>query len=283
MEKILIITDSCSDLEIKENDSKPLRILPLTINFTYGSYRDRVDISPEEVYKQMEQEIPKTSIPGPQVLKNMLYQAVEEGFTHVVAITVSTGLSGTNSMFETVAKDYQNLTIAVINSLNIACGIGFLAVYAVNLVLEGFSFDEIVKKVENRVPYSKAYFSLGTLKYLREGGRIGKVSGYVGDLLKIKPIISCDEEGIYYSVAKVRGRKKSMRKIIDLVREGLAGAKRYYLTISHGSAYEEAVEIKNAMMDLVEGAENFSFGQISPVLGVHTGPGLIGVGFLKNS
>lgn len=69
MEKILIITDSCSDLEIKENDSKPLRILPLTINFTYGSYRDRVDISPEEVYKQMEQEIPKTSIPGPQVLK----------------------------------------------------------------------------------------------------------------------------------------------------------------------------------------------------------------------
>lgn len=200
-----------------------------------------------------------------------------------MAITVSTGLSGTNSMFEAVAKDYQNLTIAVINSLNIACGIGFLAVYAVNLVLEGFSFDEIVKKVENRVPYSKAYFSLGTLKYLREGGRIGKVSGYVGDLLKIKPIISCDEEGIYYSVAKVRGRKKSMRKIIDLVREGLAGAKRYYLTISHGSAYEEAVEIKNAMMDLVEGADNFSFGQISPVLGVHTGPGLIGVGFLKIS
>lgn len=283
MEKILIITDSCSDLEIKENDSKPLRILPLTINFTYGSYRDRVDISPEEVYKQMEQEIPKTSIPGPQVLKNMLDKAVEEGFTHVVAITVSTGLSGTNSMFEAVAKDYSDLTIAVINSLNIACGIGFLAVYAVNLVLEGFSFDEIVKKVENRVPYSKAYFSLGTLKYLREGGRIGKVSGYVGDLLKIKPIISCDEEGIYYSVAKVRGRKKSIRKIIDLVREGLAGAKRYYLTISHGSAYEEAVEIKNAMMDLVEGAENFSFGQISPVLGVHTGPGLIGVGFLKIS
>lgn len=283
MEKILIITDSCSDLEIKENDSKPLRILPLTINFTYGSYRDRVDISPEEVYKQMEQEIPKTSIPGPQVLKNMLDKAVEEGFTHVVAITVSTGLSGTNSMFEAVAKDYSDLTIAVINSLNIACGIGFLAVYAVNLVLEGFSFDEIVKKVENRVPYSKAYFSLGTLKYLREGGRIGKVSGYVGDLLKIKPIISCDEEGIYYSVAKVRGRKKSIRKIIDLVREGLAGAKRYYLTISHDSAYEEAVEIKNAMMDLVEGAENFSFGQISPVLGVHTGPGLIGVGFLKIS
>lgn len=283
MEKILVMTDSCSDLEINENDLKPLRIMPLTVNFSNGSYRDRVDISPEEVYKRMEEEIPKTSVPGPKVLENMFDKAVEEGFTHVIAVTVSTGLSGTNNLFETVAKDYSNLTIAVIDSLNIGCGVGFLALYALNQVLEGLSFDEIVKNVEKRVSFSKAYFSLSTLKYLREGGRIGKVSGYVGDLLKIKPIISCDEEGIYYTVAKERGRKKSIRKIINLVREGLADAKRYYLTISHGSAYEEAMDIKNELMDLVEGAENFSFGQISPVLGVHTGPGLIGVGFLKIS
>jgi len=283
MEKILVITDSCSDLEINENDLKPLRIMPLTVNFSDGSYHDRVDISPEEVYKRMEEEIPKTSVPGPKVLENMFDKAVEEGFTHVIAVTVSTGLSGTNNLFETVAKDYSNLTIAVIDSLNIGCGVGFLALYALNQVLEGLSFDEIVKNVEKRISFSKAYFSLSTLKYLREGGRIGKVSGYVGDLLKIKPIISCDEEGIYYTVAKERGRKKSIRKIINLVREGLADAKRYYLTISHGSAYEEAMDIKNELMDLVEGAENFSFGQISPVLGVHTGPGLIGVGFLKIS
>ncbi len=283
MEKILVITDSCSDLDIDEKDLKPIRILPLMINFSYGSYRDRVDIAPEEVYNRMEEEIPKTSVPGPQVLKNMFDQAVEEGFTHVIAVTVSTGLSGTNNMFQTVAQNYSCLTIAVIDSLNIGCGVGFLALYAMNQVLEGLRFDEIVENVKKRVSSSKAYFSLSNLKYLREGGRIGKVTGYVGDLLKIKPIISCDDEGIYYTVAKERGRKKSIRKIIDLVREGLADAKRYYLTISHGSAYEEAMKIKEEIKDLVEGAENFSFGQISPVLGVHTGKGLIGVGFLNIS
>ena len=113
-----------------------------------------------------------------------------------------------------------------------------------------------------------------------KSGRIGKVSGILGSALNIKPIISCNEDGIYYTVAKVRGRKQSIQKLIDMTREKLGQHKNYYLSICHGDDYEEMLLMKEQLKDLVAGAKIYAEGQISPVLGVHTGPGLLGVGIM---
>lgn len=112
-----------------------------------------------------------------------------------------------------------------------------------------------------------------------KGGRIGRVEGILGSMLQIKPIISCDDNGIYYTVEKVRGRKQSIDKLIEIVEGRLKGTKNYYLMISHGYAQEEADKIKERMKSYVDKAVLFMEGQISPALGVHTGPGLIGIGF----
>lgn len=167
--------------------------------------------------------------------------------------------------------------MAIIDTKNIAIGEGFLSLYALDLIAEGYSFEEIVSKVEAAVSRSKIFYTLETLKYLRAGGRIGKVSGFIGDLLDIKPIISCNEDGIYYTVVKARGRKKAIREIVKRVSAMVEGH-TYYLALCHGNVPEEAESIKEEIRPLIEGAKEFYMNQITPVLGVHTGPGLLGIG-----
>ncbi|MDF2911841.1 MAG: Fatty acid-binding protein, partial [Sporolactobacillus laevolacticus] len=162
---------------------------------------------------------------------------------------------------------------------NIAIGSGFCSIYAAQLVEKQVGFEEIVKNVEEKIKSSHIYYSLQTLHYLVKGGRIGRVEGLLGSILQIKPIISCDETGIYYTVEKVRGRKQSINKLMELVQEKLKDKKNYYLAICHGYAQEEADKIKEKMQPYIDKATLFVEGQISPALGVHTGPGLIGIGY----
>ena len=100
----------------------------------------------------------------------------------------------------------------------------------------------------------------------------------IGSVLQIKPIISCDKEGIYYTVEKVRGRKQSINKLIEIVQDKIKDKKNYYLAICHGYAQEEANKVREIMQPYIDKATIYMEGQISPALGVHTGPGLIGIG-----
>jgi len=176
-----------------------------------------------------------------------------------------------------LAEDITDMQIVVIDTLNIAIASGFMALYAAEQIEAGLPFDEVVSKTQAAVKKSTILFGVGTLEYLMKGGRIGKVSGILGSALNIKPIISCNDDGIYDTVAKVRGRKQSIQKLIDMTREKLGQHKNYYLSICHGDAYEEMLVMKDQLKDLVAGAKIYAEGQISPVLGVHTGPGLLGI------
>ena len=113
-----------------------------------------------------------------------------------------------------------------------------------------------------------------------KGGRIGKVSGILGSALKIKPIISCNTDGIYDTIAKVRGRKQSINKMMEIARAKVGNHKNYYIALCHGDALDEMLQMKEELKDLISNAKIYSEGQISPVLGVHTGPGLLGIGVM---
>lgn len=276
--KIAILTDSCSDVPQNLLDRFHIYQMALSINYKDRSYRDRIDITPEEVYENLQNEIPHTSLPSMGEIYEMIEKIIADGYTQIVIPVISSGLSGTYNAIKTACENFKNIETAVIDTKNIALGSGFLSVYAAQLVEKQLSFEEIVKKVEAKIEDSYIYYSIQTLHYLVKGGRLGRVEGMFGSMLQIKPIIACDKDGIYYTVEKVRGRKQSINKLIEIVQDKIKDKKNYYLTICHGYAQEEADKVKEKMQSSIENATIFMEGQISPALGVHTGPGLIGIG-----
>lgn len=279
--KIAILTDSCSDIPRKLLERFHIYELPLGINYKDKSYRDRIDITPEEVYENLENEIPHTSLPTLGEIHEKIEKIIADGYNQIIIPVISSGLSGTSKAIEMACEEFKNIKTKVIDTKNIGLGSGFLPIYAAQLLEKNLSFEEIVKKVENKIEDSNIYFSLQTLHYLVKGGRLGRVEGMIGSVLQVKPIITCDKDGVYYTLERVRGRKQSINKLIEIVQDKIKDKKNYYLAICHGFAQEEADKIREKMQPYIDKATIYMEGQISPALGVHTGPGLIGIGCLN--
>lgn len=276
--KIAILTDSCSDVPLNLLEKYHIYEMALCINYKDRFYRDRVEITPEEVYENLKNEIPHTSLPTMGEMHETINKIIADGYNQIIIPVISSGLSGTCKAIEMVCKDFKDIKTKVIDTKNIALGSGFLSIYAGQLVEKDLNFDEIVKRVEDKIKDSHIYYSLQTLQYLVKGGRLGRVEGMIGSVLQIKPIISCDKDGIYYTVEKVRGRKQSINKLMEIVQDKIKDKKNYYLAICHGYAQEEADKIREKMQPYIDNAALYMEGQISPALGVHTGPGLVGIG-----
>lgn len=276
--KIAILTDSCSDVPLNLLERYHIYEMALCINYKDRFYRDRVEITPEEVYENLKNEIPHTSLPTMGEMHETINKIIADGYNQIIIPVISSGLSGTCKAIEMVCKDFKDIKTKVIDTKNIALGSGFLSIYAGQLVEKDLNFDEIVKRVEDKIKDSHIYYSLQTLQYLVKGGRLGRVEGMIGSVLQIKPIISCDKDGIYYTVEKVRGRKQSINKLMEIVQDKIKDKKNYYLAICHGYAQEEADKIREKMQPYIDNAALYMEGQISPALGVHTGPGLVGIG-----
>ena len=137
---------------------------------------------------------------------------------------------------------------------------------------------DTITKVEELIKETKVFFVLKTLEYLRKGGRIGLVEGTIGDILDIKPIISINDDGIYYSVTKVRGRARSLNKIIEIVKESI-GSQKVLLGVLHGNAPEDAQYVMEKLKESNLQIEQSFIEQTTASMAVHTGPGLIGITF----
>lgn len=279
-QKIAVLADSGSDVPQSLVEKYNVKVIPLKIIFKEEEYIDKVTISADEVYRKMKNEIPTTSLPGADEIKSMLDEIKAEGYEKVVAVTISSGLSGTNNMVRLIAEQYEGLDIFVIDTKNIGIGSGLTAVEALRLIEEGTEWEKMKEKLHRMIERTKVFFHVPTLEYLQKGGRIGLVTSVVGSLLDLKPIISCNDAGIYYTVAKVRGKKKSLAKTIQLAQDFATQASRYNLALVYGGegAIPEAEKIKEELKKRLPNVKEFFFDQVSPALGVHTGPGLIGVG-----
>lgn len=280
-EKIAILVDSCVDVPSSLVEKYKMYVIPLRIIYKDREYIDGVDITADEVYAKLETEIPSTSLPSGNDIDDVFDQIKADGYEKVLAFCLSSGLSGTYNAIRLQAKDYQGLEIRVIDTKNIAIAAGLNAIQAAEYLREGMDWNTLVKTSTDHVSQSKVFFCVSTLEYLQKGGRIGLVSSILGSTISLKPIISCNEDGIYYTVAKVIGRKRSIAKAIELALEFAKDANGYNVSIVHGGAEEEANDIKEKIMPLLPNCKIFTEGQISPVLGVHTGPGTIGIAIQK--
>lgn len=275
MQKIAIITDSSSDLTNEVLSKYNIKSAPFRIIYTNNEYEDRVSITPDEVYNNLPNEIPTTSLPSISRIEQMLNEIETEGYTHVIAINISSGLSGTANSIRIILEEHPKLTSYVFDTKTLSSGQGAIVIEAAKLIEAGKSFDEIVSILPKLREKIHIYFTLNTLEYLKKGGRIGKVAGTIGEILNLKPIIYVSDEGIYTTYAKLRGRKQALTKLVETLEKYLADS-RCNVWIVEGAAKEESNLLFNLLKDNPR-VNNVEITTLGPALGVHTGPGLIGL------
>lgn len=276
--KIALLVDSGTDVPQDLMEKYGIFMIPLKIIYKSQTYTDKVDITPEEVYERLATEIPSTSLPDGEGIQRIFDEIQAQGYRQVVVVTISSGLSGTYNMLRLMGEEQKALQVYVLDTKSIGIGAGLQAIYAAELIDEGRPWADIIKTLEQKVQESKVFFNVATLEYLQKGGRIGLVASIVGTALKLNPTISCNEEGIYHTVAKTRGRKKSLEKMIQLVQEVIGIHRHFRLAVAQGDAMEEALWVKQLLEEKFPQAKEILFGPISPALVVHTGPGLLGIG-----
>lgn len=275
--KVAILVDSGSDVPKDFAQEHHIFVAPLKIIYKDQEYEDRLDITPEEIYARLEEEIPKTSLPGADRISSLFDQIIKEGYDTVLVITISSGLSGTFNMIRMMAQQYAGLDVRFVDTKSIGIGSGMHAILAARMLKSGKTIDEIVPALEESVAKSHVYFCLDTLEYLAKGGRIGLVAAVLGSLLKLRPVISCNKDGIYETVVKVRGSAQALAKTISIAVSDAKRHARYAIAVAHGSALDVANKVIDEMKRLLPDSVEFIKTDVSPALSVHTGPGLIGV------
>lgn len=277
MEKIALITDTTADLSEDIINKYNINVLPFRIIYKDREYKDRVDITSEEVYKNLHKEMPTSSLPSIEDIDNVFLKLKKEGYTHAIAIVLSSGLSGIHNAVELISKNYPEVNTCVYDSKSIALGETILVEACAEMIKNNERFDNIIKKMDVLRMRCHLFFMVDTLEYLKRGGRIGKVSGTIGELLNIKPIISIDKnDGKYYTFDKARGKKQSISKLINIIKNILTNNKGYIYLV-HGNGLENCKNVYKNIKDLNNIVKIEFRGEISPVSGVHSGPGLVGI------
>ena len=277
MEKVAILVDSGSDISTELIEKMGIRVLPLKIIYGDEVYSDGVDIQPRMVYDRFPKEIPTTSTPNFAEITAAAESLREEGYNKILAICISSGLSSTWQNISTALSEVEGVEYHAVDTKNISIGAGVLALYASMLLRKGHSFEETWRKVEENVEHSRIFYYMDTLDYLRAGGRIGRVTGVIGSLLNIKPIISCNKQGIYHTVSMIRGQKRGLKKLVECVAEHYEEGKEAFFAVMNGDAHENAQEIVKQLKERFPKGKVFMEKQINASLAVHTGPGLVGI------
>lgn len=274
--KYAVVTDSACDLPDAILQENGILMVPLHIIYKHVEYRDRVDITPDEVYQRLSEEVPKSSLPLPEDVTRIYDTLIEQGVTDIAHFCISSGLSGTYNMVRMQAEAYQGrLNIRVLDTKALSMEQGFMVLACAKSLAGGTPFDEAVDQAMAIRPRSLGTFVIKTLEYLAKGGRIGLVEGMLGTLLQLKPVIFVNDDGVYQTAAKARGYNNAIDTMLRNVASRFQD-KRVNVAVVHGAAEEEGQKLLEKLGTLLNIAERMLV-QVSPVLGVHTGPGLVGV------
>lgn len=279
-DKIAILADSGCDIPQDFLDKyEDVKLLGLKVIYGNDVYTDGIDMDPLMVYERFPENIPTTSTPSPGDIEDMLDNIKSEGYEKVIAICISSKLSGTFNTVRNVLDSYEGLDGFTLDTKNISTGSGLIAMWCMKQIEAGTDYETLIGNLKKKTADSHVYFYMDTLDYLRKGGRIGNVTGIIGEKLKLKPVITCDSNGIYKTVTMLRGSKNSIKKLTDIVRKN-TDAEHIWLSVMNGNAPDKVDETKNSLREKFPEADIVADKQIVASLAVHTGPGLIGVGVL---
>ncbi len=257
-----------------------IREVPLRLLFGTREFRDRVDIQPDEFFDMLEKadKLPTTSQPPISDFADVYKEILDEG-DEIVVLTISSKLSGTYQSALDAADMFPDAPITVIDSLTTSAGMIFQAQEGLKAAEAGGSREEIARVIQGTIPRLRVYFLVDTLKYLQKGGRIGGGARFLGTLLNIKPMLQI-QDGVVEAMEKARSKKRGLRRMSEIVLEDLKGFPDAPTPIViHGRVPKEAKAFAGMLQESL-GGEYPMIINISPVIGVHVGPGVIGVAYL---
>ena len=276
-----IFADSGSDLPKEFFAENNVELFTLRVDLNNQEYNDILDIDPKVVYDAMrEGAIPKTSQVSPEVFLNK-FETLAKNNEEGIYIAFSSNLSGTYSTAVMIAsqvrENYPNLKLKIIDSKCASLGHGLLVLEAVRLRDEGLAYEEIAQKIIHMAEHMTHLFTVENLSYLAAGGRLSKSSAFIGGLLSIKPILHV-EDGKLIPLEKIRGRKKAINRIMELMAERGGDFSNTVVGISHGDDLEFANEVQ-ALIEEKLHPKAFEMTMIGSSIGAHAGPGTIAIFF----
>ncbi|PYF06540.1 DegV family protein [Ureibacillus chungkukjangi] len=276
-----IFADSGSDLPKEFFTENNVELFTLRVDLNNQQYNDILDIDPKVVYDAMrEGAVPKTSQVSPEVFLKQ-FEALAKNDEEGIYIAFSSNLSGTYNTAVMIAsqvrENYPNLKLKIIDSKCASLGHGLLVLEAVRLREEGLAYEEIAQKITHMAEHMTQLFTVENLSYLAAGGRLSKSSAFIGGLLSIKPILHV-EDGKLIPLEKIRGRKKAINRIIELMAERGGDFSNTVVGISHGDDLEFAKEVQ-ALIEEKLHPKAFEITMIGSSIGAHAGPGTIAIFF----
>lgn len=278
--KIALLTDSSADLRWDWARENNIFFVPLRILCQDGEYLDGVNVNGRDIYQRLHNgELPQTSLPSVEGFSAKLHEIIDLGFDGIIAVMLSSGLSGTYNLARIVAEECneQGYPMRVYDSLSGSLGQGMIVMQLAEDIQNGMSWEELT---ERRAPQLVAntfpFFSVDTLEYLQKGGRIGKVSAMAGTMLQIKPVITFAPDGQLLSVAKVRGRQQVMRKLVEMATQRVGDHKRYNIAVANGGAPEEMETVRKLLVEALPNYDHMWDGEIDATLSVYIGDGILG-------
>lgn len=278
MSQVRIVTDSTADIPKDVREKLGIEMVPLRVLFGTESYRDAVDISADAFYDKLtgSNVMPSTSQPSPVEFLEVYQRLAEQGDGPILSIHLSSAMSGTYQS-ALIAKSMidDKIEVEVFDSKSASYGFGLLVVTAAEAARQGKSKDEILALITDIRKSTKIYFLVDTLEFLQKGGRIGKAAALVGSLLNIKPILSISDDGQVFSVDKVRGSKKAMGRIADMLQQDF-GQRPVHFIFAYTKGQEHAQELQRQLESQFQ-VQSINYTQIGSVIGAHAGPGTIAV------
>ena len=276
MGQIAIVTDSTSDLPRSEAAKYGIEIVPLSVIYQDKTYLDGVDITPDKFYPMLAEgpELPKTSQPSIGQFTEVYSRLLDEG-SEVISVHISEKLSSTVMTALSAVEQMKSSRIHVVDSGFLSYALALQALAAARMAADGSSVQDILGRIALMRERTELMFTVDTLHYLHKGGRIGKVSSLLGQLLNIKPVIRVDD-GEYVTAARTRSTKQSLATMNSLMADTF-GSEKVQVAVGHGRGYESAMALLEMLQSSLNLAEPPVLFEVGPVIGVHTGPGTIGV------
>jgi DegV family protein with EDD domain len=280
---IKIIVDSASDLSEEMMKGYDIKLLSQRIYLNNEEFYDKRTINAEDVYEAMNRGvIPITSMPSPMEILNLFKQCCIEG-NDFIYVALSSKLSGTyqlaKSILEEVQEQNRGIKMKVIDSQSGSSAIGLMALQAAKLARAGIDFDKVVEQICELAEHVEHIFILADLSWLIRGGRISRTEGMVGNILNVKPIFHMKDGAVEF-LEKVRGRKKALLTIADIMEERIKNFPDQIIGISHAGDLDIAYELKNIITQRM-GEKDIMINKIGAALVSHLGTGGVGVFFFN--
>lgn len=259
----------------------PVKMIRSTLHLNGEEYEDYIDIQAKEFYQRVVED-PDIDVSTSQTSTGKIAEVYEElkneGYTDAIVVVISSKLSGTYQGAILAKELVEGINVYVIDSRSVSYGEAFLVLEAIKMIKSGKTSREIIDRLEKIRDNIHIYVLVDTLKFLVKNGRLSSTSGFLGTLLKIKPLLTLQKDGSLVPYEKIRTTNKAQARLLEVIKRDIEG-KNVILFISYTNNEDKAEEIKEKLLKIKEDL-TVELVPLTPVVGAHAGPGTLGVGYI---